>query len=489
MKAIKVVGCILAALQFVLSVLFVYLLYITKLIPFKWMVIIAVVMLLLPIIIVLMMKGKKSSYVGILLSIIMSGVLCYGVFLVNSTNKTLDSVTDNKTEVEQVNVYVKKEDPADSINMAVDSGYTFGVVKNSDSDNVNSVISQINSDFGTQINVAEYDSVYDLAVAFELDNIQSFILNSGMLAVLESSENYENYSESLKVIMEKEIETQIEEVVEEKPEFDKNRFCMYISGIDTYGSVNQKSRSDVNIIAVVNTQTRTMLLISTPRDYYVEMPHLNGQKDKLTHAGVYGIDASMNTLEGLYDVDLNYYLRMNFSGFEQIVDELGGIDVYSEVGFTAITDDQFQQGYNHLDGKHALTFARERMAFMSGDRQRGNNQMAVIKAIVEKVESSDMLKNYASVMDALAGTFQTDMTKDEIGEIVQQMLEDMKSWNIYSYSVSGSDGEDICSSMGAVGYVMYPYENDVAYGKELIDKVLGDGSINQDEINEHMNQE
>ena len=165
--------------------------------------------------------------------------------------------------------------------------------------------------------------------------------------------------------------------------------------------------------------------------------------------------------------------------FEQIVDELGGIDVYSEVGFTAITDDQFQQGYNHLDGKHALTFARERMAFMSGDRQRGNNQMAVIKAIVEKVESSDMLKNYASVMDALAGTFQTD----------QQMLEDMKSWNIYSYSVSGSDGEDICSSMGAVGYVMYPYENDVAYGKELIGKVLGDGSINQDEINEHMNQE
>ena len=488
MKAIKVVGCILAALQFVLSVLFVYLLYVTKLIPFKWMVIIAVVMLLLPIIIVLMMKGKKSSYVGILLSIIMSGVLCYGVFLVNSTNKTLDSVTDNKTEVEQVNVYVKKEDPADSINMAVDSGYTFGVVKNSDSDNVNSVISQINSDFGTQINVAEYDSVYDMAVAFELDNIQSFILNSGMLAVLESSENYENYSESLKVIMEKEIETQIEEVVEEKPEFDKNRFCMYISGIDTYGSVNQKSRSDVNIIAVVNTQTRTMLLISTPRDYYVEMPHLNGQKDKLTHAGVFGIDASMETLERLYNVDLNYYLRMNFSGFEEIVDELGGIDVYSEVGFTAITDDEFQQGYNHLDGKHALTFARERMAFMSGDRQRGNNQMAVIKAIVEKVESSDMLKNYSSVMDSLAGTFQTDMSKDEVGDIVQQMLEDMKSWNIYSFSVSGSDGEDVCSSMGAVGYVMYPYESDVEFGKQLIQKVLGDGTISQEEINEYMNQ-
>ena len=471
MKAIKVVGCILAVLQFVLSVLLVYLLYTTKLIPFKWMVVGAVVILLLPIIIVLMMKGKKSSYVGIILSIIMSGILCYGVFLVNSTNRTLDTVTDNKVEVEQVNVYVRKEDSADSINMAVDSGYKFGIIKNSDSENVTTVINQINDDFGTEIKVVEYDSVYDLAVAFELDNIQSFIINSGMLAVLESSDNYENYSESLKVIMEKEIETQIEEVVEEKPEFDKNRFCMYISGIDTYGSVNQKSRSDVNIIAVVNTQTRTMLLVSTPRDYYVEMPCIGNQKDKLTHAGVFGIDASMETLERLYNVD-----------------ELGGIDVYSEVGFTAITDDEFQQGYNHLDGKHALTFARERMAFMSGDRQRGNNQMAVIKAIVEKVESSDMLKNYSSVMDSLAGTFQTDMSKDEVGDIVQQMLEDMKSWNIYSFSVSGSDGEDVCSSMGAVGYVMYPYENDVEFGKQLIQKVLGDGTISQEEINEYMNQ-
>ena len=214
MKAIKVVGCILAVLQFVLSVLLVYLLYTTKLIPFKWMVVGAVVILLLPIIIVLMMKGKKSSYVGIILSIIMSGILCYGVFLVNSTNRTLDTVTDNKVEVEQVNVYVRKEDSADSINMAVDAGYKFGIIKNSDSENVTTVINQINDDFGTEIKVVEYDSVYDLAVAFELDNIQSFIINSGMLAVLESSDNYENYSESLKVIMEKEIETQIEEVVE-----------------------------------------------------------------------------------------------------------------------------------------------------------------------------------------------------------------------------------------------------------------------------------
>lgn len=117
---------------------------------------------------------------------------------------------------------------------------------------------------------------------------------------------------------------------------------------------------------------------------------------------------------------------------------------------------------------------------------RGNNQMTVIKAVFEKMQSAEILSNYATIIDSLSGTFQTDMTKDEVGEIVQKQLSDMKGWNIYSYSVSGSDGTDICSSVGAEAYVMYPYEEDVEYGKELINKVLGDGTLDQDEINEFM---
>lgn len=485
MKAIRVVGCILAALQFVLTFLLVYMLYVTKLVPFKIMVIAAVVLALLPIIVVIMMKGKKSAIAGMLLSVIVSGVLCYGIYFITSTNRALDDVTGNKVEVEQINVYVSVDDPIDSINSAVDSGYIFGVIRNSDQEGVNDVINQINGDLGKEITISEYDSIYDLAVAFESDQIQSFIINSGMIGLLESSEQYENYSARLKVILEKEVESQIVEQVDEAP-FDKNRFCMYISGIDTFGSVNIKSRSDVNIIAVINIETRTMLLVSTPRDYYVEFPNLGNRKDKLTHAGVFGIDTSMGTLEHLYDIDLSYYVRMNFTGFKAIIDELGGIDVYCENGFTGVDGDVFEAGENHLDGERALAFARERMAFLEGDRMRGNNQMTVIKAVFEKLQSSEMLSNYASIMDSLSGTFQTDMSKEEVGELVQRQLSDMKGWNIYSYSVSGSDGSDICSSVGAEAYVMYPYEEDVEYAKQLITTVLGDGTIDQDEINAFM---
>ncbi len=485
MKAIRVVGCILAALQFILTFLLVYMLYVTKLVPFKIMVVVAVVLALLPIIVVIMMKGRKSAIAGMLLSVIVSGVLCYGIYFITSTNRALDDVTGNKVEVEQINVYVSVDDPVDSINSAVDSGYVFGIIRNSDQEGINNVINQINGDLGKEITTAEFDSVYDLAVAFESNQIQSFIINSGMIGLLESSEQYENYSSRLKVILEKEVESQIVEQVEEAP-FDKNRFCMYISGIDTFGSVNIKSRSDVNIIAVINIETRTMLLVSTPRDYYVEFPNLGNRKDKLTHAGVFGIDTSMGTLEHLYDIDLSYYVRMNFTGFKAIIDELGGIDVYCENGFTGIDGDVFEAGENHLDGERALAFARERMAFLEGDRMRGNNQMTVIKAVFEKLQSSEFLSNYASIMDSLSGTFQTDMSKEEVGELVQRQLSDMKGWNIYSYSVSGSDGSDICSSVGAEAYVMYPFEEDVEYAKQLITTVLGDGTIDQDEINAFM---
>jgi Cell envelope-related transcriptional attenuator domain. len=223
-------------------------------------------------------------------------ILCYGIFFLNSTNKALDDLTGNKMEVEQINVYVAKDDPVDSINAAVDSGYIFGVIRNNDSEGVNKVIAQINSDIGQSITTAEFESVYDMAVAFELGQIKSIIVNTGMLELLESSEEYKGFSDKLRIILEEEIESEISVQANEKP-FDKNRFCLYISGIDTFGSVNIKSRSDVNIIAVVNSETRTILLVSTPRDYYVEFPNLGNRRDKLTHAGVFGIDTSMSTLE------------------------------------------------------------------------------------------------------------------------------------------------------------------------------------------------
>ena len=275
---------------------------------------------------------------------------------------------------------------------------------------------------------------------------------------------------------------------EVKQEVDKDAFCVYFSGIDTFGSVTVRSRSDVNIIGVVNNKTKTVLLVSTPRDYFVEIAGTNGKKDKLTHAGIYGIDVSMETLEMLYNTDISYYVRINFSGFQDIIDTLGGVDVYSEHDFVSETEEgtySYTEGVNHLNGEEALGFARARYAFIDGDRQRGRNQMQVIKATIEKLESPETLKNYANLMDSMSGSFQTDMTKDNIGYLVQSTLDD-GNWKILTYSVSGSDAEEVCYSLGAEAYVMQPNQSDVTYGNELISRVLSGEILTQEEINEYI---
>ena len=233
-------------------------------------------------------------------------------------------------------------------------------------------------------------------------------------------------------------------------------FSMYLSGIDTRGGVLAKSRSDVNILATVNVDTRQVLLVSTPRDYYVPLPISNGQPDKLTHAGIYGVDVSMGALEMLYGIDIDYYFRVNFSGFEKIIDALGGITVNSEKSFTT-HDGQFyfNKGENRIGGAAALGFVRERQAFSDGDRQRGKNQMEVIRAVIDKAMSPAILTGFTELMESVSGNFETSMPYDLIAELVRDQLENGGSWNIVSTSVSGSDSSGYTYSAGNA-YVMVP---------------------------------
>jgi LCP family protein required for cell wall assembly len=239
--------------------------------------------------------------------------------------------------------------------------------------------------------------------------------------------------------------------------------------------VSAVSRSDVNIMAVVNTETKQIQLINTPRDYYVELPNSHGVKDKLTHAGLYGVDNSIGTLEMLYDVDIDYFVRMNFSGFEAIIDSVGGIDVYSEYDFTVEPIKHYVKGMNHLTGLEALAFARERHAFANGDLQRGKNQMAVITAILDKMMSLELLYNYADVLEAVEGTFQTNFTSDEIYTLVKKVLVSPGDWTIDSFAVTGSGSKSTTYSMpNTKTYVMNPNESDVENVRCLIKEVLGE---------------
>ncbi len=269
-------------------------------------------------------------------------------------------------------------------------------------------------------------------------------------------------------------ETSTQSVEQEiQTEKDMGTFVVYFSGIDVWGWTDTKSRSDVNIIAAVNTNTRHIQLINTPRDYYVEMPISNGAKDKLTHAGLYGVENSMGTLSMLYDIDIDYYLRVNFSGFEAIIDEMGGVDVYSEYDFTVDPIKHYTEGYNHLTGLEALAFVRERHAFSSGDNQRGRNQMALLNAMIQKVCSADFLANHDKIIEDLTDMYRTNIPDDVIAGLIFNQLLNNETWTVDSYAVTGTGGtETTYSTPDSAGYVMIPNDADVEQAKELLQSVL-----------------
>ena len=260
----------------------------------------------------------------------------------------------------------------------------------------------------------------------------------------------------------------------------KEPFVVYLSGVDNRGELTEKARSDVNILAVVNPTTKRVALINTPRDYYVDLAGTNS-KDKLTHAGLYGVETSMATLGNLYGITVDHYLRINFAGFISIIDAVGGVDVYSDQAFTSVGSPgyydptTFAEGWNHLDGKSALAFARERHAFASGDIQRGINQMKVIDAMANKLKSPTVLMSFSKLMDAVSDCFVTSLSQEQISALVRMQLGDLANWDIESCSVTGSSGKSsqCYSAKGQSLYVMKPDESSISKAKELIASVLG----------------
>ena len=260
----------------------------------------------------------------------------------------------------------------------------------------------------------------------------------------------------------------------------KEPFVIYLSGVDTRGELTENARSDVNILAAVNPVTKRVALVNTPRDYYVDLAGTDS-KDKLTHTGLYGVETSMATLGNLYGVNVDHYIRINFAGFISIIDALGGVDVYSDQAFTSVGSPgyydptTFVEGWNHLDGKSALAFARERHAFASGDIQRGINQMKVIDAMLNKIKSPALLMGFSKIMDAASDCFVTSFSKDQISALVRMQLSDFAEWDIESYTVTGtsSSSTKCYSAKGQKLYVMKPDDSSVSKAREMIASVLG----------------
>ncbi len=472
-KVCLCIGWIVTAVQIVMSVWMVWLLKKNNMLPNKLLIIAVVVLAALIVLCRFLMKKEirlVRFIIGVVIAALMCAALAYAGGKVGKLTDTLENITDAKEETTKVGVYVLTDDPAQSIQDA--SAYRFGILSQINRDDTDNAVAQIEEELAENISLVEYDGTTELADALTSGDCRAIVMGEDFVGMIAESEGYENFESEIREIASYEWKTAVKKTSSDKTLANEDGvFTMFISGIDTYGDVSTKSRSDVNIIAVVNANTHQVLLVSTPRDYFVPLSISGGVKDKLTHAGIYGIDVSKDTLGMLYDIDMDYYFRVNFSGFEDLINALGGVTVQSDYDFS-VGSYHYVKGTNNLNAEQALAFARERHSFAEGDRQRGKDQMEVIKGVIQKLQTPAVLQNFNELMKGLEGSFQTDMPYDALSNLVKDQLSDGGSWNVKSYSVDGSGAMSSTYSMSQKLYVMIPDQSTVDQAKTMIQQVI-----------------
>lgn len=480
MQGIGLAALIICAVS---AIAFAVILVSTMLLPGKYIaaVLVGLALMIALVTVLIWNPGKKGRCItGAVLSLLFSAALITGTVYINKGLRTAKEITTPQEETATVGIYVRADDINDFSQVA--ATYTYGILAQQDRENTDDAISQLNQEYGVTIVPQEYEGLPQLIDAILEKDVDAIILNSAYLDLLSEMEGYETAADQLKEatithvkprVVEAELDpdalNRLQGNTKDNDSNDQDGmiFTVLISGIDSRSGLVEKSRSDVNILASVNTATHQVVLISTPRDYYVPLSISGGAKDKLTHAGIYGIDVCMDTMAMLYDVNVDYYFRVNFSGFEDIINALGGVTVNSDYAFT-VGSYSYVQGANEMDGEKALAFVRERHSFAEGDRQRGKNQMAVIRAVIQKIISPELLVNYNSIMDSLAGSFETSVPYDMISKLVRQQLSSGGSWSVSTYSVDGTGDSQVPYSMSQRAYVMVPDQSTVDTAKQMI---------------------
>ena len=423
--------------------------------------------------------------------------------------KTLEATTREFLEIPTREVYVLADSPAQELETA--DGYTYGYLKNYDENCTQQALEKIAKRIGREPATAGFTNISTMAMALLDNRIDAIVLNGGLISILEDAEEFSAFSTKTRILaqirVDEEagidgiqmsaqeeadspeetyaIQEQQTDPTEEAVDFSELKpFVVYVSGSDSYETeVVKYGRSDVNILAVVNPLTKQVLLISTPRDYYVDTTAKYGEKDKLTHCGIYGTKCSMRTLGNLYGVDIEYFVRVNFTGFKKLIDAMGGVTVYSDYAFTAITRTDIKEGENHLTGQQALDFARERVTLPGGDNDRGKNQMKVITAVIEKATTgTTIITNYSDILASVEGMFTMNLPTELISELMKMQLGDMARWNVVSYSATGYYAKKETYSMPGVELsVLEPNYASIRKAARLIDMVYA-GELLTEEV-------
>ena len=481
-------GTLCIILQTIASIALMAVLYLLGMIPDKYLILAAAILFFLWCVTLnSQVARRKRGTLGKVFSLLMAVVMFTGSYYVAQANNMIGKITGSNYKVDKMVVAVRADDSAETIEDAAD--YTYGVQFEKGAGNIQTAVTDIEKQIGVDtIEVKEYDSVQTQAQALIDGDCDAIIYNSAYTSLME--EAVDGYSDKVKVLYTFNIRVELDfgnSTGATDDSIIKEPFTVYISGIDVYGDVSETSRSDVNIIAVVNPQTHQILLVTTPRDYYVPIPGVSGgQRDKLTHAGIYGIDASMKTLGELYETDINYYARLNFTSLIDIVDTLGGIDVYSEFAFTTSKDSEYtmdvQEGYNHFNGKEALAFCRERHNLPDGDNQRGKNQQAVITAMLKKCLSPTMLLKVNAIMEQVSKDVETNMSQEQINALIKYQLNNNATWTIQSIAAEGTNTKGTCYSSGDTElFIMEPIESSVQNIIDLVNVVEEGGILTEGE--------
>lgn len=454
---------VLLLMQLVISLLFLGYIYYLDMLPVKYYLIVVGLILLIWLLIVRLInsgikkkKQDKKYFLLIfskLLSITISISLCFVSIMAVKGNNFLDNITGQIMQTRVISMYVKKTSDYKRIkDIKGDlSKLKVGIATEKSKDSLTKAIEQMEDELEVSFKLKDYKEYSLLGDAIMDDDIEVIIADNAYIALLEA--NHEGIDENLTSLYRIELQEKVKASTI-RTDVTKKPFMMYITGIDTYGTVSAISRADVNLAVCVSPKQKQILIVSIPRDTQVNL-HKNGKMDKITHSAMYGISETIATIEDFLDVEINYYAKTNFSGITNIIDALGGVTIDSPYEFTTLHGNyHINKGLNEMDGDKALCFVRERYALPSGDFDRGKNQQRLLKAMINKAISPKIITNYSKILQAVEGCFETNMSADEIKAFIQMQIDDMAKWEMFNIQLTGE---------GEMSYKTYSMKNKKCY--------------------------
>lgn len=480
----KVLRGIRIALSILLVVASFYLLYqLIKInvLPTKLLFLITIVFVLLDAIFALLLCYYTRAVVSKIICVVITLVLifgsCIGGYYISKTGSLLTNITNvTKHAKNTVSVVVKQS--SDIKNKSQLNGLSVGTLRTIGTQGSSKALKELSKD-GIVMNQSEYDSLSAMLEAFYNGEVDSIIINESSRSQILDVESYADFDNNTRVVYQTSYKVENTDKAYAVSDITSKPFNILISGSDTRGGFDENGRSDVIMVATVNPKTSTILLTSVPRDFYVTTACdaadgcMQGALDKITHTGIHGTNTTKRTVEQLLGVEINYTFKVGFDTVTDLVDALGGVDVYVEPGYAVSTSTfSVHEGVNHLNGHDALEYARERYAYTEGDRQRTKNQQQVLMGIVNEATKPSVITKYASIMDAMANTFSTTMSNEEISDLIKHQINNNPKWKMEQYMVDGTGDTLMCAELGDAASVMVPDQSTVKIAKDKINAIL-----------------